>query len=142
MSFRLFPWFLACTTLGLLLGGCPSTSGDDDDDADPCPPAETPQVDIIYPSDTAQFQPGETINFTASVGDDVDAPGDLDLTWIDDLYGVETEFAAPAPNGDGVITFTKNDFVVGIHIVTLEATDSDGCMGYDNVPFEILDPGN
>ena len=138
MSFRISPWILTCAAFALLLG-CPSTD-DDDDTVEECPAAETPQVDIIYPSDTAQFQPGETINFTASVSDDVDAPGDLDLKWIDNLYSVETEFTAPSPGSDGVITFTKNDFEVGIHIVTLEATDTDGCMGYDDVPFEILDP--
>jgi hypothetical protein len=127
-------WVLALVaSLGLLLSACPtdedddSSAGDDDTNASGCPTGEPPTADIIQPSNTAQFAAGETVHFLAHVDDDSTPPTALEIHWIDDLYGDETEFTAPGPSATGDIEFDKSDFPDGIHIIRLRVTDSDGC---------------
>lgn len=127
-------WILALVaSLGLLLSACPgdedddSSADDDDTNASGCPIGEPPTADIIQPSNTAQFASGETVHFLAHVDDDSTPPTALEIHWIDDLYGEETEFTAPGPQASGDIEFDKSDFPDGIHIIRLRVTDSDGC---------------
>jgi hypothetical protein len=127
-------WVLALVaSLGLLLSACPasedddSSADDDDTNASGCPTGEPPTGDIIQPSNTAQFASGESVHFLAHVEDDSTPPTALEIHWIDDLYGEETEFSAPAPSTSGDIEFDKSDLPDGIHIIRLRITDSDGC---------------
>lgn len=129
--------------LGLLVCACPgdgdddSGAGDDDTSADPCAGAGTPTVSIDQPSNASSFADGETIHFQAQVADDADPPASLDVTWTDKIDGVETEFQAPDPDTNGVITFQSDDFTTGTHIIKLTATDSDGCEGSEDSSFSV-----
>ncbi len=128
--------------LGLLLSACPgngdddSGAGDDDTSADPCT-AGSPTASIDQPSNGASFSVGEMINFQAQVADDADPPSSLDVVWMDKVDGEETEFAAPAPDANGVITFQSDDFSQGTHIITLIVTDSDGCEMEEDTSFSV-----
>ena len=127
-------WFVALA--GLLLVACPS---DDDDDttAEECPAAETPTADIIQPSNTAQFESGDEVMFVAKVEDDTDAAQTLETHWYDEMYLEPEEFPAPAPDANGEIRFTKSDFADGIHTLTLEVFDSEGCRGEDKIVINV-----
>jgi len=130
---------LILCALPLMLGlGCdPVTDDDDDDTVEACPDAESPTVDILQPAGGATFSSGEEISFLASVGDDVTPVGGLEIHWFDLLAGDETEFNAPAPDMDGVITFSKSDLEDGIHAISLEVTDADGCQTIDDVGLSV-----
>ena len=126
-------WIMALViSLGLLLSACPASEDDDssagdDDTSSACPAGQPPTADIIQPSNTAQFDSGGTVHFLAHVEDDSTPPTALEIHWIDDLYGEETEFVAPGPSAAGDIEFDKTDLPDGIHIIRLRVTDSDGC---------------
>ncbi len=122
--------------LGLLLVGCP-TDDDDDTTAEECPTAETPTADIIQPSNTALFDSGAVVQFVAKVEDDTDDPQTLETHWYDELYMDPVEFPAPAPDANGEIRFTKSDFENGIHTLTLEVLDADGCRGEDKIVINV-----
>ncbi len=122
--------------LGLLLVGCP-TDDDDDTTVEECPTAETPTSDIIQPSNTAQFDSGTEVQFVAKVEDDVDPAQTLETHWYDELYLEPEEFAAPAPDANGEIRFVKSDFANGIHTLTLEVFDADGCRGEDKIVINV-----
>lgn len=130
---------LLLCALPLLFGlGCEEVPDDDDDDTvAACQEADSPTVDILQPAGGATFGSGVEITFLASVGDDVTPVGGLELHWFDLLGGDAVEFTAPAPDMDGVITFTKSDLEDGIHAISLEATDDDGCMTMDDVGMSI-----
>jgi len=116
-------------------------AGDDDagdDDTGPCDGSGSPDADIIQPTNTASFAVGETIHFTASVSDDGDLPTHLLVSWTDQLYAEVEVWSVPGPDAKGVITFTRNDLDEGIHVITLEATDSDLCVGTDSIGLEIV----
>jgi hypothetical protein len=121
---------------GLLLVGCP-TDDDDDTTVEVCPMAETPTADIIQPSNTAQFESGVEVQFVAKVDDDLDAPQSLETHWYDALYLEPEEFPAPAPDVNGEMRFTRSDFTNGIHTLTLEVFDSDGCRGEDKIVINV-----
>jgi len=136
-------WALALVfSLGLLLSACPSNgdddsgAGDDDTAADPCV-AGSPVVVFNQPSNGAGFDEGEMVHIQVSVTDDHDSPTALDLVWTDKVDDVETEFYTPVPDANGVINLERDNFSVGIHIIKLTATDSDGCEGLEDTSFSV-----
>ncbi len=117
--------------------GCDTPADDDDDTVAGCTDDTSPHVDIIQPTNTASFDSGTVVHFLASVTDDVDPPGALEITWYDKLYSEETTFDGVAPDSTGRIEFDEAGFVDGIHIIKLEAIDTDGCDGYEEITFSV-----
>jgi hypothetical protein len=117
--------------------GCVTADDDDDDTVEGCTDDTSPAVDIIQPTNTATFDSGVAVHFLASVVDDVDPAGALEITWYDKLYSEETTFDGVAPDGTGRIEFDSADFEDGIHIIKLEAIDTDGCDGYEEITFSV-----
>ncbi len=133
-------WIAAALLLALplVVAACDTADDDDDDDTvEECPAAESPTVDIVQPSGGGTFSVGDEVTFSASVGDDVDGPSDLDIHWFDtnqsDAEPEKVEFSAPSPDASGVIQFAKSDFDAGIHVIDLEVTDTGGCTTVDSV---------
>ncbi|MFT4979848.1 MAG: hypothetical protein ACI8S6_005760, partial [Myxococcota bacterium] len=74
------------------------------------------------------------VEFSASVSDDVDAPGDIAIAWEHDGTGLFGEDAADA---DGVATAELSDLAVGAHSVTVTATDTSGFYASNTFTFTI-----
>lgn len=74
------------------------------------------------------------VEFSASVSDDVDAPGDIAIAWEHDGTGLFGEDAADA---DGVATAELSDLAVGAHSVTVTATDTSGFYASNTITFTI-----
>jgi len=88
----------------------------------------TPTANITSPSGGSSYTEGETITFSGTGSDPED--GTLtgsSLVWTSSIDG---------QIGTG-ISFTRNDLSVGIHTVTLIATDNDGETGVDSVSFTV-----
>ena len=136
MMTRWIPWSVALAALLSLVAGCP-VDDDDDTTVEECPAAATPKADIIQPSNTAVFDVGAEVQFVAKVTDDTDDGQTLETHWYDELYLDPEEFAAPAPDALGEIRFTKDDFEFGIHTLTLEVFDADGCRGEDKIVINV-----
>jgi hypothetical protein len=96
-----------------------------------------PVVTLITPNTDEEFEEGELITFEARVGDDQDAPGDLELTWISDLDGTLSE--SGRADGSGAVVFNTENLSPGAHVVTLVVTDSDGQTSEDFVTISVID---
>ncbi len=92
-----------------------------------------PEVTITAPTDGSVFTEGDAVTFSASTGDDR-GPEQLTAEWYDDLEGVLSD--AP-PSGAGLLTFTRNDLVIGDHLVTLTVTDGSGLQAQAAVAFTV-----
>lgn len=83
-----------------------------------------PEVSFLSPGPGAQVVAGQPVTFSARIGDDGTAPGDLTLGWsagpLGDLVGVMTL-------AEDEVTFVVTDgFPVGEWTVTLHVVDPDG----------------
>jgi hypothetical protein len=109
--------------------------GDDDDD-DPRDNGASnmaPSVVITAPADGDVFQSGDGITFLATVSDDNDNVSELMMEWHSDVIGMLND----DPSGSTEVMFTTEDLLVGRHVISLEATDSDGAMSSSTVMITI-----
>jgi len=95
---------------------------------------EPPTVEITAPVDLDVFDEGESVNFSAVAGDDLDVEG-LSVVWRSNLDG---EFNWDSPSGTGVLNFQAADLSAGEHEVTVEVTDDGENTANDNVTFTIV----
>ena len=87
-----------------------------------------PTADITNPSNNSTYNQGNTISLTGTGEDTED--GTLtgsSLVWTSSIDG---------EIGTGT-SFTRNDLSVGIHTITLNATDNDGATGSDSVSITV-----
>jgi PKD repeat protein len=90
-----------------------------------------PTAAIADPADGSSFTAGTNVSFRGTGSDPED--GGLsggDLVWSSSLDGV---FGSGSPTNE-------NDLSVGVHTITLTATDSDGASGIDQITVTILAP--
>jgi hypothetical protein len=87
-------------------------------------PDLAPSVVITSPVPSATV-PSGTSTFTATVADDLDAPGDLSLRWISDIDGVVGSDPALG-DGSALLAWSSDARSPGPHVLVLEATDSCG----------------
>lgn len=91
-----------------------------------------PPVSIDSPLDGEVLSPSTVSTFQASVGDDVDAPESLSLSWSSDVSG--TLSTAPADSaGLASLGWDASALASGAHTVTLTATDACGNTAVDSV---------
>jgi hypothetical protein len=95
-----------------------------------------PTVKIKEPVDNDVFYTGKAVRFKAKVSDDLDASEDLTLVWESDLDKVLDKGSA---GSDGMAEFIESDLSVGLHEVTLTATDSAGLFVMRTVVFEVME---
>lgn len=97
---------------------------------------QAPTVNLVDPPSGSQFYDGDPVVLQATVSDALDAPEELALAWASDLDGtLGSDPAAPT----GVATLTATALSVGLHTLSLEATDRDGFVGSDAITVEIVD---
>jgi len=113
--------------LGLFAAACTS-SNENCDVTDTCPNT-APSASITSPANGSMFDEFVAVAFAGSGSDAED--GSLtaaSLVWTSDLDG---------PIGTGV-SFNKADLSVGVHTITLTASDSEGATGTASVQVTIV----
>ena len=82
-----------------------------------------PSLTLTSPLNNLLVNEGETVSFVAEVSDSEDSPNDISLTWESSLDGI---FSNTQPNSNGIAQFNSNSLSIGIHNITVTATDSSG----------------
>ena len=96
----------------------------------------SPVVEILDPADGTSVEAGTPVLFQGVVSDDADAASDLEVVWTSSLDGA---LDRPVPSISGVVSFTAPALSVGVHDVSLEATDALGLVGLATVRVEVVD---
>jgi hypothetical protein len=96
----------------------------------------SPVVEILDPADGTSVEAGTPVLFQGVVSDDADAASDLEVVWTSSLDGA---LDRPVPSISGVVSFTAPALSVGVHDVSLEATDALGLVGMASVRVEVVD---
>ncbi|GJM34909.1 MAG: hypothetical protein DHS20C18_39100 [Saprospiraceae bacterium] len=84
---------------------------------------EAPMISIVSPANQSVFDIGAEVEITANVGDDSDAPQDINLEWSSDIDGLLSTTNA---NSNGVATLTISTLTEADHVIQVKATDLDG----------------
>ena len=89
---------------------------------------------IDEPLDGSVYAVGETVTFHGSVSDSEDQANQITVVWSSDIEG---ELQTGNPNSQGVSQFSRSDLSVGVHSVSLSATDTTGLISDDLISFRI-----
>jgi PKD repeat protein len=89
-----------------------------------------PTVELLSPSDGAIFLVGSELTFTGSAKDTYDDPDELTYIWESSLDGQIS--AEPS--------FTTNALSIGVHIITLAVTDTNGASTEQLISIIINSP--
>lgn len=92
-----------------------------------------PRVTVTAPASNASFIAGDAVVFTGTAID----PEDGSL--IDSSLGWKSSVDGALGTG---VTVTRSDLSLGVHTVTLTATDSQGRSASDQVVISVNQPGN
>ncbi len=87
------------------------------------PVHDAPDVEITAPLEGDDGAVGEPVLFTASIGDDIDDPEDLWVSWSSDIDG---EFDTSPSDAAGNLSFQYDKLSYGTHLISLTVTDSGG----------------
>ncbi len=109
----------------------PSNPRDDDNDGGSANMA--PTVQITEPLDGDVFDVGDEISFIATISDDQDDISALDLEWMSDVIGMLSD----DPSGSTEVLYVTDELEPGRHIISLEATDSEGALGVATVMITV-----
>jgi hypothetical protein len=107
--------------------------GDDRDDDNTGASNMAPTIIITAPADGDVFETGEEITFLATVSDDHDGMSDIDIEWHSDVVGMLND----DPSGSTEIIFTTDDLDPGRHVISFEATDSEGAFSSSTVMITV-----
>ncbi len=97
-----------------------------------------PHVTIDTPADGTEIPVGTETSFRGTVADDDTDPEALLLSWASDVDG---ELSTNPADSAGA-TSTAPVLSLGIHTVTLTATDVDGKTGSDSIVVTVYDPSD
>jgi hypothetical protein len=93
-----------------------------------------PTVEITNPTDGTEQNEDEPFAVRGTVGDEQDAPPAMDIVWESDVDGVLD--TAPAAT-DGSLIFSAEGLSLGVHVLTLTATDSVGLSATTSISIEV-----
>ncbi len=112
-------------------------SYEDDDDTDLSGRNMAPTVVISSPEDGEIFTEGDEISFHATISDDADPIDMIQLQWVSDVDGdLDDE-----PTDSSQIIFTTDELGPGRHVISLEATDTEGEISSSTVMITVEDDG-
>lgn len=107
---------------------------------------DPPVIELLAPTDGEVVAEGSTVLLQAQVGDSVDPPSALTLTWDSNRDG---RLASPTPDATG-LTSAATPVSVGPHVLSATVTDLDGLAttavlaltvdGAPSAPLVSLDP--
>ncbi|MEC7947663.1 MAG: hypothetical protein VX265_08850, partial [Myxococcota bacterium] len=93
-----------------------------------------PEVGITSPGDGTEQNEGEPFFIRGTVADAQDTAPGIDILWESDVDGVLD--TTPA-NPDGELAFTASGLSLGVHVLTVTATDSVGLSTSASVSIEV-----
>ncbi len=96
-----------------------------------------PIILITEPSDGAEYDFGEPIEFVALVTDDGPITQITSATWTSDLTGILHDSTGEI-DPDGNITYTTSNIESGTHTVTLQVIDGNGAPAAEAVTITII----
>jgi len=132
---------ISLVTCLLFISACGSPPGNDDDNASgPCNLLvgdAQPVVFIDEPDNGEMNSQADAINWLVHTEDDDSEVTDITLLALDLSDGTpeDIDFDVPSPNAGGQSAFTLSGDTLGtgVIVVRIEATDSSGCKGDDQV---------
>ena len=97
-----------------------------------------PEVTIYNPDDGSEHWLGDTIDFTAQIGDDRDDATRLIRVWQSDLQGSFEDTSTVG--ADGSVTWSTSQLESGNHTISLQVIDSEGLTNSASVRITVEDP--
>ena len=91
-----------------------------------------PILSLTEPLDGSVYSEGAVVNFAATVSDTEDISSDIALSWESSIDG---EFSTQGANSNGNISFSSSSLSVGLHSMTVTATDTTGLT--DSASFSL-----
>ncbi|MEC7984969.1 MAG: putative metal-binding motif-containing protein [Myxococcota bacterium] len=98
---------------------------------------QPPAVSIVSPVSGSEYDEGEVVEFSAVIGDDFTAPGDLGITWQSDLQGELV--GGDLPTDEGQLLWSTANLLPGEHIITLVVFDEENEATQDTTQISITD---
>ena len=86
---------------------------------------DAPHAEILAPADASISNEGELLTFHGTVSDVLDSPTDIVVSWASDRDGVINDTSQPDSGGNTQFAYGAG-LSPGLHIITLQATDTDG----------------
>ncbi len=115
---------------GLGLGGCTSSVGIKEYN-------EEPNVNILLPTDGAEVNEGDQVDFQGNVKDDNTPAELLIVQWASSIDGVLSEESLP--DATGLVTFSTSSLSVGNHTILLKGIDERGEEGQYTIQLTVVD---
>lgn len=97
---------------------------------------DPPTAAVLDPGDNDSFIEGLPVAFRVRLDDNDDGFGSLDVAWRSDAIGT---LRGDATMEDNVQTFVTSDLELGLHLVTVTATDPDGQTATDDVHISVVE---
>ncbi len=97
-----------------------------------------PNIEVVAPTEGASFGWQESVAFSAVVTDDFDVPSAVSVEWSSPIQGV---FFVGTPDVDGRVELSVADLVLGAHLLTLSAVDSEGAQARATVLVQVVADG-
>lgn len=96
-----------------------------------------PTLVVESPSNNDIYEAGESISFRATVTDAEDPAALLTVLWSSDMDAV---LSNSSPSSQGVSQFAMDTLSTGIHILTVQVTDSDGLTSDEILSLHVDSP--
>ena len=97
---------------------------------------QAPTASMLDPGDNDSFIEGMPVAFRVQLDDNDDGVPSLDVAWRSDTLGT---LRGESTMDDNVQTFVTTDLSLGLHLVTVTATDPDGGVAEDDVQISVVE---
>lgn len=97
---------------------------------------EPPTATVLDPGENDSFVEGLPVAFRVRLDDNDDGFATLDVAWRSNALGT---LRGDATFDDNVQTFVTTDLELGMHLITVTATDPDGQTSSDDVQISVVE---
>lgn len=94
-----------------------------------------PTASLLDPGDNDSFIEGMPVAFRVQLDDNDDGVPSLNVAWRSDSLGT---LRGESSLADNIQTFVTSDLSLGLHLVTVTATDPDGGVAEDDVQISVV----